>query len=142
MADIIRGRPDGTFVLVRDDGSEIPYTPPPIDWAKIDALTDEQIAAAIEADPDAAPDLTLPQVRRIMRSSRRQHARVAFRIKALRKALGLSQAEFARGYDLPLATVRNWEQARRLPDEAGMALLKVIAADPEGTRRALEKEPS
>ncbi|MGK9164772.1 helix-turn-helix domain-containing protein [Inquilinus limosus] len=101
-------------------------------------MTDDEIAARIAADPDAAPDLTLPQVRRIFMISRRAAA-PAFRVKALRRALGLSQPEFARRYGLPLATVRNWEQRRRVPDEAGMALLKVIAADPEGTRRLLEE---
>ncbi|WP_202964802.1 helix-turn-helix domain-containing protein [Inquilinus limosus] len=137
MADIVRSKPDGSFVLVHDDGSETPYTPAPTDWAAIDAMTDEDIAARIAADPDAAPDLTLPQVRRVFMISHRVAA-PGFRIKALRRSLGLSQSEFARRYGLPLATVRNWEQRRRVPDEAGMALLKVIAADPEGTRRLLE----
>lgn len=139
MAEIIRGRTDGSFVLVRDDGTEVPYLPPPVDWAKIDAMTDDQIMAGIAADPDSAPDLTLPQVRRVFTISRKVTA-PAFRVKALRRALGLTQPEFAKRYGLPLATVRNWEQRRRMPDEAGMALLKVIAADPEGTRRLLEEE--
>jgi uncharacterized protein (DUF4415 family) len=46
---------------VRKDSSKkkSPDAPgrPQTDWARVDALTDEDIAAAIRDDPDAAPEL-------------------------------------------------------------------------------------
>lgn len=50
---------------------------------------------------------------------------------------GLSQAEFAQTYRIPLGTLRDWEQHRREPDQAAHAYLQVIAREPEAVRRAL-----
>lgn len=36
-------------------------------------------------------------------------------IKEIRKQLGLSQREFAQYFDIPLNTIRNWEQETREP---------------------------
>lgn len=47
---------DGTVVQVLPDGSTKPLKAE-VDWRAIDALTDEQIEAAIKDDPDAAPPL-------------------------------------------------------------------------------------
>jgi putative transcriptional regulator len=56
----------------------------------------------------------------------------------LRRALRLSQKEFATRYHIPLDTLRNWELGRREPDDPARAYLTVIARDPEGVMRALE----
>jgi putative transcriptional regulator len=37
-----------------------------------------------------------------------------------------------------VATLRNWEQGRRTPDGAALALLRVAAAEPKAVSRALE----
>jgi putative transcriptional regulator len=58
-------------------------------------------------------------------------------VRAIRDALHLSQAEFARAYQIPLATLKGWEQGRRQPDQTASAYLSVIAAMPAATRDAL-----
>jgi putative transcriptional regulator len=52
------------------------------------------------------------------------------RVFILRRALGLTQEEFASRFAIPLGTLRDWEQGRSAPDAAVAAYLKVIAADP------------
>ncbi|MGB9646716.1 MAG: helix-turn-helix domain-containing protein [Stellaceae bacterium] len=64
-------------------------------------------------------------------------ARRVPRVKTLRRALGLTQQEFAALYQIPLGTLRDWEQGRTEPDQPARAYLRVIAHDPEGVRRAL-----
>lgn len=58
-------------------------------------------------------------------------------VAALRRRLGLTQAGFAARYGLNVATVRDWEQNRRQPDQPARVLLKVIESDPEAVERAL-----
>jgi len=58
-------------------------------------------------------------------------------VKTSRRALGLTQEEFASRYHIPLGTLRDWEQGRTAPDQPARAYLKVIAADPEGVSRSL-----
>ena len=38
------------------------------------------------------------------------------RAKIIRRALGLSQEEFAARYRIPIGTLRDWEQGRTTPD--------------------------
>lgn len=58
-------------------------------------------------------------------------------IKALRKAIGKTQGQFAAAYHLPIGTVRDWEQGRRTPDAPAKALLAIIAKDPEQAEKLL-----
>ena len=58
-------------------------------------------------------------------------------VKRLRIELGLSQAEFAERFQIPVGTLRDWEQRRSEPDQAARAYLKVIAADAEFVERVL-----
>ncbi len=52
------------------------------------------------------------------------------RLKAARKARGLSQSEAARELDIPVATIRNWEQGRTTPPAYFQRLvLKVLQQD-------------
>jgi putative transcriptional regulator len=101
------------------------------DWRRFDALTDEEVHAAALKDPDARP-LTGEDFRRLRRVPR---------AKTLRRALGLTQEEFAGRYHIPIGTLRDWEQGRSEPDQPARAYLTVIARDPEGVRRALEPKP-
>jgi putative transcriptional regulator len=98
------------------------------DWKRFDAMTDEQRHAAALADPDARP-LTPEDLKRMKRTPR---------AKIIRRALGLSQEEFALRYHIPIGTLRDWEQGRFEPDAAAKAYLAVIAHEPEVVRRALE----
>ena len=59
------------------------------------------------------------------------------RVKTLRRALGLTQQEFAASYHIPLGALGDWEQGRTEPDQPARAYLKVIARDPEGVRATL-----
>src|SRR5439155_26582757 len=58
-------------------------------------------------------------------------------VKAVRRRLGKSQAEFARMIGVSVATLRNWEQGRRRPEGPARALLRVAAANPEAVAAAL-----
>jgi putative transcriptional regulator len=59
-------------------------------------------------------------------------------VAAIRKGLGLSQDKFAKRFKLSAATVRDWEQGRRIPDAPARNLLKVIQYAPETVERALD----
>lgn len=58
-------------------------------------------------------------------------------IRRLRNRLGMSQAEFATAYRIPVANLRQYEIGRHMPPPAVRAYLKVIAAEPEVTARAV-----
>lgn len=79
------------------------------------------------ADDDDDMPLTADDMARMKQSPR---ARV------IRRALGLSQEEFASRYGIPLATMRDWERGRSQPDQTARAYLEVIAAEPDTTARA------
>lgn len=58
-------------------------------------------------------------------------------VKAVRRRLKMSQAQFARMIGVSVATLQNWEQGRRRPEGPARALLKVAAANPEAVAAAL-----
>ncbi|TNE36178.1 MAG: transcriptional regulator [Alphaproteobacteria bacterium] len=58
--------------------------------------------------------------------------------KIIRRALKLTQKEFASEFQIPIGTLRDWEQSRYEPDRAAKAYLKVIAKESEAVRRALK----
>ena len=62
----------------------------------------------------------------------------ARRVREVREGLGLSQAEFARLFGLSLRSLQEWEQARRLPDMAVFAYLRVIERNPKAVLSALK----
>jgi putative transcriptional regulator len=60
-------------------------------------------------------------------------------VSVIRRALKLSQEEFARAYHIPIGTLRDWEQSREEPAAAVRAYLRVIAREPEMVRKALAR---
>lgn len=60
-------------------------------------------------------------------------------VRAVRKRMGLSQAQFAIKFGFPPATLRNWEQGRSRPDAPTRVLLAVIAKHPEAVEDVLRK---
>ena len=58
-------------------------------------------------------------------------------VKSIRKELGLTQEEFAMMIGVSVATLRNWEQGRRVPEGPARALLRVAAENPEAVAEAL-----
>ncbi len=91
-----------------------------INKRRLDETTEEEIALQQKAD-DA--------------ESMQDAARFARRV---RKRLGLTQSEFSRRIDVPLDTIRNWEQGKRRPTGAAKALLKVLDKVPEVALAALD----
>lgn len=58
-------------------------------------------------------------------------------VKAVRRRLGLSQAQFAHRFGFRVDTIQQYEQGRRVPSGPAATLLRVIAADPDAVTRAL-----
>lgn len=58
-------------------------------------------------------------------------------VRELRMRAKLTQAEFANRLGVPLETIRNWEQGKRMPRGPARALLAVIAHAPETVFAAL-----
>jgi putative transcriptional regulator len=58
-------------------------------------------------------------------------------VSIIRRALKLSQEDFAAAFHIPVGTLRDWEQRRKEPDAAARAYLRVIAREPETVRKAL-----
>lgn len=99
------------------------------DWARVKAMTAEEIHAAALSDPDAAPIgfFELPGFIHIPN------------VRKLRARLGMTQEAFAAAYRIPVGTLRDWEQGRKHPDAPARAYLMVIARDPEAVARLLER---
>jgi putative transcriptional regulator len=90
-------------------------------------MTPAAIENAACADPDAQP-LTEADFNRMQ---------VVPRVKIIRRALHLTQEEFAERYHIPLGTLRDWEQGRAEPDQPTRAYLTLIARDPKRVYRVL-----
>src|ERR1035438_8253519 len=103
---------------------------PPIqtntDWDAVAALTDEEVHAAALADPDAQP-IPLGTDEGLEKLGLHR----VVNVKKLRERLGLTQEVFAATYRIPIGTLRDWEQRRKLPDAPARAYLTVIARNPE-----------
>ncbi len=90
-------------------------------------MTVDAIERAARADPDARP-LTEADLKRMKRTPQ---------AKIIRRALELTQEEFAARYHIPLGTLRDWEQGRTEPDQPAQSYLTVIARDPDHVGRTL-----
>ena len=84
-----------------------------VDLARVDATTEEEIAAHIAMDDAEAMLDAAKYARRV------------------RKRLGLSQAELSRRINVSLETIRNWEQGKRSPTGAAKTLLRILDRAPE-----------
>ena len=97
------------------------------DWARLDAMTDEEIEAAALADPDAQP---WPEGKPMRRAPR---------VKYIRLKLGLTPTAFADRYAIPRDTIMAWERRKAEEDAVALAYLNAILADPEGVAAAVAK---
>src|SRR6266403_5610524 len=109
----LRLKADGRIVELRD-GREFPLVPA---MATSSLLTKLSTSVA----PDMAP---APAVRDLRRRAR------------------LTQQEFAARLGVPVETIRNWEQGKRMPRGPARALLTVIAHAPETVFAALASNPA
>ena len=126
-----RRTPDGRLEQILPDGSTRPLVGT-TDWARFDALTEEEIEQNALADPDNPP-LTperLAKMRRVPNP------------KKLRLSLGLTQEEFSRQFEITLGTLRDWESGRRHLDRTAVSYLTVIEKNPDAVRQALSAEQS
>jgi putative transcriptional regulator len=64
------------------------------------------------------------------------------RIRIMRRALRLTQEEFAERYMIPLGTLRAWEQGVSLPDKTAQAYLRAIRGNAEAVAAALHAQPA
>ena len=101
------------------------------EWGRADAMTDAQIHAAALADPDAQP----------LTPERLMGMKQTPRLKIIRRALGLTQEEFAARFQNPLGTLRDWARGTKQPDQMARAYLWVIAGDAEAVQCALQTAP-
>lgn len=66
-----------------------------------------------------------------------EHRDPAAFVRQVRARCGLTQAAFAEKIEVPIETVRNWEQGKRNPRGPARALLKVIDRSPDAAFAAL-----
>lgn len=90
-----------------------------IDRHRVDATTEADILRHAAADDAASAQDAAAYARRV------------------RRRTGLTQAAFAARIGVPLDTVRNWEQGKRLPAGPAKALLKILDRAPEAALSAL-----
>lgn len=88
----------------------------------------EPIALMASPDDDEDFDVSAEAL------ERGQRARI---IRRTRSDLGLTQAEFAARFRVPVGTLRDWEQARATPPDFALAYVRVIARFPEMVAEAL-----
>jgi putative transcriptional regulator len=119
---------DGTVVEVLPDGTTRPWEEEDgTDWARLDAMTEEEIEANALADPDNPP-WTDEELADAWSPSEARRTRLR---------LNMTQEQFARQFRIPLGTLRDWERGASVPDASARALLRVIASEPEAALRAL-----
>jgi putative transcriptional regulator len=104
----LRLKADGRIVELRD-GQEFPLAPTMSEPAK----------------PSALPDVTSGETPALPA------------VRDLRRRAQLTQIEFAARLGVPVETIRNWEQGKRVPRGPARALLAVIAHSPETVFAAL-----
>ena len=111
------------MAIVRRTLDEIRSASTRVNRAKIAATTEADIARHALEDDSETGDLSSFEPTVLAQAVRRQ--------------LGMTQAEFAQALRIPLATLRNWEQGRVKPDPAARSLLLIVARNPDAALAAL-----
>lgn len=93
-----------------------------VNYARLDATTEDEIAEHIREDEEAF------------------HKAVGDQIRQIRVSLGMSQHRFADAIHISVKTLRNWEQGLRLPTGPARTLLKIIQRQPQLALSVLEEE--
>lgn len=118
------------MATVRKTLREIKATQPKLTDAqrqRLESMSDAEI------EYNAAHDSETPA----LSSAALERAVTARRIRRTREKLNLSQDQFAKMFHIPVATLRDWEQARRKPDAPALAYLTVIDKNPDAVTQAL-----
>jgi DNA-binding transcriptional regulator YiaG len=93
---------------------------------------------------DEIPELTTAQLARSIPASVRRRLldgdiRSGDDVAAIRRFVGLTQVRFAQALGISVSTLRNWEQGRRSPEGAAIALLRIAVRHPRILRENLER---
>jgi putative transcriptional regulator len=102
----------------------VPATHGEVEMTDIPELTEKQLARAISA--------------RMRKRLMLGHFESGEDVAALRRFVGLSQSKFAEAMGISVHTLRNWEQGRRRPEGAAIALLRIAARHPRIIRENLK----
>ncbi len=102
------------------------------DWARLASMSDEEATANALRDPDNPP-LTPKRLAALKRTPQ---------IFVMRRALGLTQEEFSERYQIPLGTLRDWEQHRSEPDTTAKAYLRAIRGAPDLIAELVKQKPA
>lgn len=99
-------------------------------------LEDGRVGGKIDtARVDATTEVDIARHRREDRlTALKESAEFA---RGVRQRLGLSQLEFSQRINVPLDTIRNWEQGKRTPTGPAKTLLRVLDKAPEAALAAL-----
>jgi putative transcriptional regulator len=124
----LRLKADGRIVELRD-GREFPLAPsmpfaPPARTSVAQATTSvaQAMTSVAQAMTTVTPEMATSPV-----------------VRDLRRRARLTQQEFAARLGVPVETIRNWEQGKRMPRGPARALLAVIAHAPETVFAALAR---
>ena len=109
----LRLKADGRIVELKD-GQEFPLAP--FMPTSMPTAISEATSAVAPSDADALPT-----------------------VRDLRRRVRLTQLEFASRLGVPVETIRNWEQGKRMPRGPARALLALIAHAPDAVFSALAK---
>jgi len=90
-------------------------------------MSTKDVEKAAWSDPDAQP-LTPADLQGMKRVPQ---------VKVIRRALELTQEEFAARYHIPIGTLRDCEQGRSEPDQSTRSCLMLIALDAERVGRVV-----
>ena len=114
----IRARllPNGKVVQVMPDGTTRSFEGQ-TDWATLKALSDPDTVLLTEEELAQLPE--------------------GPNLKEIRARLQLTQEQFAEKFQVPLGTLRDWEQGVSVPDSAARNYLRVIAKNPQTVLEAL-----
>jgi putative transcriptional regulator len=128
-----RAHGEKSMPIVRPSKTQIEPARRATKRARLDTMTDADIARQIEENPDTAPDVS-DALR-----ARRKTLLPDVDVKRVRARLGLSQSQFAARFRIPLRTLQDWEQKRYAPDQTAATYLHVIERDPQAVEYALKR---
>jgi putative transcriptional regulator len=117
----LRLKADGRIVELRD-GQEFPLAPSVPFVGLATTVVEPGAATAGRATTCVGPEMAAPSA-----------------VRDLRRRASLTQQEFAARLGVPVETIRNWEQGKRMPRGPARALLAVIAHAPETVFAALAR---
>ncbi len=99
----------------------------------LDATTEADIARHAAEDDSSTDDIDFAKA---LRDGTLRVVR-PMNVAAIRAKTRMSQARFARAFQISPHTLRNWEQGRRVPDGPARVLLAAINRDPKAVMRLL-----